>query len=58
MNSSEGIGRMYKSEEKINLVMYNPNMIPSEVCVESIFQFDAELNEKQIKDLYTTKIAS
>tara|TARA_B100000315_G_C14593185_1_gene597084 strand:- start:2719 stop:3789 length:1071 start_codon:yes stop_codon:yes gene_type:complete len=51
-------GRVDELEEKINLVMDNPNMIPSEVCVESISQFDAELKVEQIKDLYTTIIAS
>ena len=51
-------GEVDELEEKINLVMNNPNIIPSEVCVESISQFDAELKVGQIKDLYTTIIAS
>jgi len=38
--------------------MKNPNLIASEVCVESISQFDAELKVNQLKDLYTTIIAS
>ena len=51
-------GEVGDLEEKIIFFMKNPNLIASEVCVESISQFDAELKVNQLKDLYTTIIAS